>query len=359
MDALNPYSLGLGWNAAGFAIASAVVWWAGDRLARYGDIIAQRTGQGAAVVGTVLIGLLVSLPELTLSAVAGAVGNANLAVNALLGGIAATMVMLAVTDATVKRLALSHYVEKPVVLLQGVLTLIMLITCAIGITAGDRLLPGIGLCGTWTTILALLFLGSVWLVRDFQRRRPWMPATTPADSDEVLAGTQASAFQAKEADEKRSRGALTLRTLAVAAAVVAAGAVLAFTADAITARTDAGAGLIGLLLGGVSTSLPELSTTISAARLNNFEMAYANVFGTNQCSLALLWVADLVFPGGPILNEVGAFSTFAVLLGGALTAITLAGLIARPRKVFFGMGIDSVAICIVAAAGLIMLSFLM
>jgi hypothetical protein len=50
-------------------------------------------------------------------------------------------------------------------------------------------------------------------------------------------------------------------------------------------------------------------------RLAQYEIASADAFGTNLFSVMLLFVADLAYAGGPILNEVDRFSLLATLLG--------------------------------------------
>lgn len=344
--------IGLVGNLAAFAAAAAIAWWGGDRLARAADALTERTRAGQALVGVVLLGVMVSLPELTFAAVAAAFGNAALAVNALLGGVAMVMVMVAVTDLVVGPEPLSRDVQHPVVMLQGALTILMLVTVGAGITVGDRPLPGIGLAGIWTTLLLVLYAIALLLVRSVQRRHPWRPDSSPPDD---AAAEGSGRRRSKRADSARS---IALRLGTSAAAVVFAGTVMAFTADAITAQTAIGAGLIGFLFGGISTSLPELSTTISSARLGRYEMAFADAFGTNLCSIALLFLADVIYPGPPILNEVGRFSLFAVMVGAGVTAIYLVGLVARPRRPVLRMGPDSVAVLAVAAAGFVILASL-
>ncbi len=88
-------------NAGVFLSAAAVVWFAGLHLTRCAKIIAERTKLGQAFIGAVLLGGLVSLPEMATAMTASAIGNAPLAVNTLLGGIAAAMAMIAITDAAI------------------------------------------------------------------------------------------------------------------------------------------------------------------------------------------------------------------------------------------------------------------
>jgi hypothetical protein len=73
------HAIGLIGNLAVFDLATVVVWPAGDPLARCGKVIKTRLGQ--AVIGTILVGAIVSLSKMTVAAVAAGFGNAQLAVN--------------------------------------------------------------------------------------------------------------------------------------------------------------------------------------------------------------------------------------------------------------------------------------
>lgn len=63
-----------------------MVWFAGSRLAGYPKVLSER-GVGQALIGSVLLGGVASLPEFATAVSAAATGNAKLAVNTLLGGI--------------------------------------------------------------------------------------------------------------------------------------------------------------------------------------------------------------------------------------------------------------------------------
>lgn len=74
-------------------------------------------------------------------------------------------------------------------------------------------------------------------------------------------------------DDDRSIADVFLRTAIVAAVTLVSGFVLAGTGDALAEQTGLGASFVGMLLGGVATSLPEVTTTIAAVRLAQYEMA--------------------------------------------------------------------------------------
>jgi cation:H+ antiporter len=140
--------------------------------------------------------------------------------------------------------------------------------------------------------------------------------------------------------------------------VLIAGAVLASTADRLATQTGLGANFIGFVLGGLVTSLPELSSTVAAVRLGEYEMAFSDAFDTNLCSLMLIFVTDLIYQGPPVLNELGSFSLVAILLGIAVTTIYLAGLIVRPKSAFLRMGFDSLLVLCTTGAGMLLLYYL-
>ena len=48
-----------------FAVCLAIIVVAGTKLAKYGDLIAEKTGLGRVWIGVVLLATITSLPELT------------------------------------------------------------------------------------------------------------------------------------------------------------------------------------------------------------------------------------------------------------------------------------------------------
>jgi cation:H+ antiporter len=112
---------------------------------------------------------------------------------------------------------------------------------------------------------------------------------------------------------------------------------------------------VGAVLVAIATSLPEVSSTVAAVRLGQYELAFADIFGTNLLDLALVTLADAGYAGPPVLNEVGRFSSFAALLGIAVTGIFLGGLIERRDRVVLRMGVDSALVLVVYLGGLLVL----
>jgi cation:H+ antiporter len=342
-----------GWNAVLFAMAGAVVWYAGIRLARYAKLISDRLKGQQALIGTLLLGGVASLPETATSVSASLIGNAPLAINMLLGGIAVTMAIIAIVDAIKGWEPLSVDVVHPIILLQGALVVLFLTVAAAGMIAGDRPVLNTGI-GGWTSALLLLYLFFIWLIKHYERSTPWIPRQASRSPPAAL---EPAAIERKESKQpvRASLGALILRILVASTAILMAGYILARTSDALAEQTGLGASFVGMVLGGISTSLPELSTTLAAVRLKQYEMAFADAFGTNLFSVMLLFFADAAYSKQPILNEAGRFSIFAILLGIAVTTVYLAGLIMRRNYIVLKMGIDSLIVLLLYLGGLIVL----
>ncbi|HVL58180.1 MAG TPA: hypothetical protein VM491_16915, partial [Burkholderiaceae bacterium] len=130
-------------------------------MAAYADAIAARTGIGQAAVGMLLLGAVTSLPEASVSSTAALRGNAELAVNNLIGSVTIQIVALALADALVKRDAISSLVVQPVVLLQLASNILLYALLALAAAFGDVPLAGAGV-GTW--LLFACFVGTLWVI---------------------------------------------------------------------------------------------------------------------------------------------------------------------------------------------------
>ena len=337
-------------DAAVFAASAAVVWFAGSRLAGYVDEISDRTGLGEAFAGMLLLGGITSLPEVAVSTTASLTGEAVLAVNNVLGSVAAQVAVLALADALIGRDALTSVVVRPTVLLQGALNVLLLAFVAMAVTAGDF---AVGPVGLWSAFLLAAYLLSLAALSGYEGRVTWT-AETPEDAGPDQAAGEGGGGREDEADD-RPFSRLVAGTAACAALILAAGYLLSETGSAAAAKTGLGSAFFGATFVAVATSLPEISTMVAAVRLRRYEMALGDIFGTNLFNAALLFLIDALAPGPPVLGRVGAFSAFGALLGLVLTTIFMAGVIERRDRTVLRMGWDSLAAVVVYAAGVAVL----
>jgi cation:H+ antiporter len=301
-----------------------------------------------------LMGAITSLPEVAVVTTSASIGNAALATNNLIGSVSINVVLIAAADAVLGRDAITSVVGKPTTLLQGVLVVIALTLTAIAILSGDMLVVWSGL---WPPALMGFGVAAFWLSSRYSDRAPWRTVGKLPHNSASRRRDPAAAKRRQSYMDIPIPG-LVVRIGVAAATILVAGFVLAQSGDAIAKLSGLGSGIIGLVLVGFATSLPELSSISTAIRLHRYEMALGDVFGTNLLTVGLIFLADLFYPGGPILNQAGRFEAAGALLGVALTSIFLVGLLERQNKTFLRMGYDSVAALVVFAAGITLLYFL-
>jgi cation:H+ antiporter len=182
------------------------------------------------------------------------------------------------------------------------------------------------------------------LISRYKGNERWRPDPTP--DEEPLDG---------DGGIDNLRRAILL-TCGFAAVIVSAGYVLAKTGEAIAHQSGLGENFVGATLVGATTSLPEISTVITAVRIRRYMLAFSDIFGTNLFDCSLIFLIDAVYSGPPVLNEVGTFSSaFGALLGIIVTLMYVSGLIERRDKTMFRLGIDSWAVLGVYLGGLAIL----
>jgi len=332
-----------------FGAAAALVWVAGTRLAKDADVIAGRTKLSKAFLGLVLLGIATSLPEIATTITGSLLGNARLVAGNLFGGVALQIAVLAIADVVAVRGALTYFTPQPVLLLQGVMLLVLLAVALAGAVAGEPVAyAGMGLT---PILIAIGYLLTIRWSQPGDHLPPWRATNAPKPEGQQL-----------DHSDESSRGVSNARLYgraAIAAGVILAGGwALAQTGDALAEQTNLGATFVGVALVAASTSMPELSTTLAAVKLGNQQMAVSNILGTNCLEVALFFLGDAVYRGGPILAATDRGGLFAATIGMVVTGIYLLGLLERRDRTVLRMGYDSLGVLVTYSGGMVGLYFL-
>jgi cation:H+ antiporter len=335
-------------NVVVFAASAAMVWIAGTRMVRLVDDLARRTGMGQGFAGMLLLGGIVSLTEISTVSTAAFTGSPLLALNNLLGSESINLFMLAAVDPLTGPEALTSFIAKSAMLFQAALVITLLAVVAAAVVVGDYPIFGVGV---WSTVLFLLCLGALWRSARYERRKTWIAF----GREPVENGNSALKPAASEERPGGPMRPLVLKMGAVAAVIFAAGFLLSLTGDALAKQSGLGESFVGFLLVGISTSLPELSTITAAIRLKRHEMAVGDILGSNVFNLLLIFLTDIAYAGGPVLNHAGRFEIAATLLGILMTGILLLGLLERRDRTIFKMGFESAALIAAFLAGVAVL----
>ena len=334
-----------------FAGAAAAVWIAGVNLSNTTAVLSSRLGLGEALGGLILLAIVTNLPEIAITASAALSDNLGVAVGNILGGIAIQTVVLVVLDVfgVRGRHPLTYQAASLVLVLEGALVIAVLAVVVMGTQQPsslifERIAPG-GL------LIAVLWVVGLLLVNKARSGLPWQERGEAPKSQEQPRGHS----KAKKDQEAQGRGVSTGRAAAVfgaaALATLAAGVVLERSGDTIAEDIGMSGVLFGATFLAAATSLPEVSTGITAVRLGDYKLAVSDIFGGNAFLPVLFLMASLL-SGQAVLPQAQNTDIYLTGLGILLTAVYIWGLVFRPRRRIFRMGVDSLTVLILYAVGM-------
>ena len=306
-----------------FLASAGVVMFSGAKLAVYGDALASLTGWGRLFVGSLLVALATSLPELStnISAVRLDPPNPELAVGNILGANMLNMfTMAAVTLAFGGKRFLKQVAPQ-----QG-----YLIVVAVVMTGGAILFGGLKMgaeiweIGISSIILVALFVAGMW----------WVYRTRPAAGGE------------DEQDPGMTLRKAWLMFGLVCLGVVISGFFLAWSTDEIADITGIASSTLGILLVALVTTMPEASSTIAAARMGAMDLAMAGLYGSCAFNVTILFFADPFYRDGILGNQTEPAHFVA---GGVAVGLMLAGLVLVLARNRIRPAVATVALALMAA----------
>lgn len=316
-----------------FVAIALAVWSAGSRLSVYADIISDRTNTSKVLMGFVFLAVVTQLPEIVTNSTAALQGNSALVLNSMFGGVVMQTAVLFIADISVVSQTLTYYAYRSASHLQGIMLILALALLLAIIQMDDMEIAW--KVGTGTLMMSLFYLLTLLLLWRYEKNNQWEAINIPEEKKKEATHKLLSKHQSI------STKALLLRSLGAALIILLCGVLLVQFAEAIAVQTGLGSSFIGATLLATSTSLPELSTAITAVKLGAASMAIADIFGSNLIMLLLLFPSDLLYRKGLLLNEAGPSAQFLLLSGIIVTAIYLVGLQLRSTKRVLGAGVDS------------------
>lgn len=127
-------------------------------------------------------------------------------------------------------------------------------------------------------------------------------------------------------------------------------------ADVLSEKTSLGGMLIGTIFLAGATSLPEVTTSLTAIGLNNPDLAVGNVLGSNLFNLLIIASFDLYFRKKQIFKGASQSNLNTVYLGMFLTFVIFLALTFKLPYSVFGIGLDSILLLAIYAIGMYALS---
>jgi cation:H+ antiporter len=336
-----------------FAAAAAGVWFAGIELSKTTDVLSERLHLGAAVGGLILLAIATNLPEIAITASAALAHDLGIAIGNILGGIALQTVVLVVLDllGLGRRDALSYVGASLQLVLEAGLVIAVLVVSVMGTqlpasATHARLEPA-------AVIITALWILGLWLLGRARTGLPWHERGNPPRTPAKPRGTRPKQHE-RDAHPSTARAALVFA--AAAAVTLVGGVVLERSGERIAAHVGMTGVLFGATVLAAATSLPEVSTGLTSVKMGDYQLAYSDIFGGNAFLPVLFLVASLL-SGTAVLPQAQNTDIYLTALGALLTAVYIYGLLFRPRRQIAHMGLDSLAVLVLYAIGIVGLVF--
>ncbi|TKD72371.1 sodium:calcium antiporter [Pseudalkalibacillus hwajinpoensis] len=133
--------------------------------------------------------------------------------------------------------------------------------------------------------------------------------------------------------------------LLAAAVVVGAAIYLNQFGDVISKKSSLSGAVVGTFLIAGATSLPELTTSLTAVYIDNPDIAVGNMLGSNVFNLLILAVIDLIYRKRRLFQKINTKANVPSALVGFLFLIILIVSLLIPGTIsLFGVGIEMMVI---------------
>lgn len=273
-------------NALWIVVGVVLVLWGADRLTEGAVAVAERLRVPQIVIGLTIVALGTSMPELCVSVVSALKGTPDLAVGNVVGsnifnallivGVAALVAPMTILRSTV-------FKDVPCALVASVVLLMM--------CQNDWVITRLD-----GAILFVFFL--VFMRLTIKGATSAQPAPQAAQG-ETTQGQTAQEAAADEASAKQPmKGWLAVLWMVVGLAALIGGSNLFVGGATEVARAlSVSDAVIGLTIVAGGTSLPELATSVVAAKKGNSGIAIGNVLGSNVLNiLFILGLTGMISP---------------------------------------------------------------
>ena len=332
-----------------FVVAAAIVWFAGIRLSDTTDTLSRRFNLGQALGGIIVLAVVTNLPEIAITISAAMSNQLELAIGNILGGVALQTVVLVILDAigVGKEHTLTSRQTSLTPVLEGLLVMAMLTI----VIMGHQLPPQLILARVTPAgfLLLLVWIIGVYLIGKARTGLPWqLKGTQPAKPNQ-----QSLSAGASLPTTARSLVIFTLASLAT----LAGGFALEESGQAIAGRIGMSGVVFGATVLAAATSLPEVATGLASVKLKAYSLAVSDIFGGNAF-LPVLFPLAVLISGKAVLPTANKTDIYLTGLAMLLTVVYLMGFLFRPTYQLARMGLDSIVVLVVYAAGMIGLFFI-
>jgi cation:H+ antiporter len=271
-------SLFLAW--AKFLVLLALIYIFGVKASKSADIIAEKKRWAKAFMGVIFISMITSFPEL-FTGISSVVlkDSPDFAVGEILGSCIFNLLIIAVIEI--------FFRKNNIYQLRGKINILPL---AFGFILINILTVGISLkinlhflnVGFFSLVIIVCYLIFLRIIFNEKQGSP----------------------RGRQAYKKESLKREVIRFAISAVIIIAVGILLPVVGDEIAREMGWNHSFVGVIFLALVTSFPELVVSFTIARMGAFDMLLGNISGSNMFNLGIIFIVDVFYFKGIILNNV-------------------------------------------------------
>lgn len=316
-----------------FAACALVILFAGSRLSRYGELIAEKSGLSKNFVSLLLLAMIASSAQLVASVSAVVFHDLpDMAVGALMGSCMFNMLVIGLLDLFSRHTPVSNMVHNGHVLSAG-FGIVLVGLGAVDIVFGKNLptLNFLNMMDPITIAFIPIYLIALRMTYYFEKSR-------------MEEDAQQQALQESNKHVKPSWLRIILGFGFYAVLILTTSSYLPTLAESIQKATSWGQSFMGLSFIAITTCLPEIAVSTSAARRGSYDIAVASLLGSNLFYMVILAITDCCYARGPLLRHVSTLNALAAMTAIISMAIVVIALTYRSERKFLFIAGDAVAL---------------
>jgi cation:H+ antiporter len=300
----------LTWAWLQFFLLTGIIAFFGYKLSYLADQISSKTKLSRNLIGLTMLSTVTSLPELATGISSVTItNNPNLAVGDILGGCSINLVTVVLLDFFYKKGSVYSRTTQGH-MFTGLMAIILFGIVGLSLILKNQSWLLFGVIGLPSVLIIISYLVAMKAIYNFERVNLSL-------------------------EQKINPNGLKkdLYMFAICSLfIVVSGIFLPITATRIIKMMDWNPAFFGTFFLAIATTLPEISVTISALKINAAELAFSNLLGSNIFNILILAVSDIFYKSGSLLGDVSgthAATAFSLLM---MVGLVLVALMKPPQK---------------------------
>ncbi len=304
-----------------FTVCTIIIFFSGKRVAKYGDVIAEKTGLGGLWIGVILVAIATSLPEIFTGVGSTLFVNApNLTIGNLFGANTYNLLNIAALDFLHKGTPLLSSVSIGQLLTAG-LSLIPLLIASIGIFLSQKLPPfSFANISLYSILILVSYLVSIRIIFKFEKGQQKVLKELNKEEEAL--------FKYNDISLKKA----CIFYAVFATMIAGTGIWLAYIGTDLAQLLGLGQNFVGSLFIGFTTTLPEITVSVAALRIGAKELAVANMLGSNLFNMSIIFLNDVLYRRAPLFQVLSQQHIFTAGVVIFMTVIICSALILKPKK---------------------------